>query len=125
MTRNRSILALVAVLAIGVGGYLAYDQVLRGDDVAPLALPSAAPSAAAASPSTVAASDPAAIVSAAPASAAADGAVAGTWTVTTGSEAGYRVREQLANLPANRMPSGERATSRAASRSSGPATGPS
>ena len=29
-----------------------------------------------------------------------DGDVAGTWTVTTGSQAGYRVREQLASLPA-------------------------
>lgn len=94
MTRNRSILALVAILAIGAGGYLAYDQVLRGDDVAPLALPSAA----VASPSAAAPSDAAA--SAAPSTAAADGVVAGTWTVTTGSEAGYRVREQLANLPA-------------------------
>ena len=98
MTRNRSIIALVAILAIGAGAYLAYDQVLRGDDVAPLALPSAAPSAAATSPSAAAPSDPAA--STAPASATTDGAVAGTWTVTTGSEAGYRVREQLANLPA-------------------------
>ncbi len=98
MTRNRSILALVAILAIGAGGYLAYDQVLRGDDVAPLALPSAAPSAAATLPSAAAPSDAAA--STAPSSAVADGAVAGAWTVTTGSEAGYRVRERLANLPA-------------------------
>ena len=29
-----------------------------------------------------------------------DADVAGTWTVTGGSQAGYRVREQLANLPA-------------------------
>lgn len=29
-----------------------------------------------------------------------DGAVAGRWNVATGSLAGYRVREQLANLPA-------------------------
>lgn len=98
MTRNRSILALIAILAIAVGGYLAYDNVLRGDDVAPLALPSAAPSTAATSPSAAAPSDAAA--STAPSSAAADGAVAGTWTDTTGSEAGYRVREQLASLPA-------------------------
>jgi polyisoprenoid-binding protein YceI len=98
MTRNRSILALVAILAIAAGGYLAYDNVLRGDDVAPLALPSTAPSAAVASPSAAASSDTAA--SPAPASAAAEGTVAGTWTVTTGSEAGYRVRERLANLPA-------------------------
>lgn len=98
MTRNRSVLALVAILAVAVGGYLAYDNVVRGDDVAPLALPSAAPSVAAASPTATASS--AAAASIAPASATADGAVAGTWTVTTGSEAGYRVREQLANLPA-------------------------
>ena len=96
MTRNRSILALIAILAIAAGGYLAYDNVLRGDVVAPLALPSAAPSDAATSPSAAAPSDVAA--STAPSSAAADGAVAGTWTVTTGTEAGYRVREQLANL---------------------------
>jgi polyisoprenoid-binding protein YceI len=98
LTRNRSILELIAILAIAAGGYLAYDNVLRGDDVAPLALPSAAPSAAAISPSAAAPSDGAA--STAPSSAAADEAVAGTWTVTTGSEAGYRVREQLANLQA-------------------------
>jgi len=98
MTRNRSILALVAILAIGAGGYLAYDNVLRGDDIAPLALPSAAPSDAATSaPSAAGASDPA---SAAPPTTTTDGAVAGTWTVTTGSEAGYRVRERLANLAA-------------------------
>lgn len=44
MNRTR-MLALVAVLVAGgvVGGYLAYDQFLRGDSVAPLALPSASP----------------------------------------------------------------------------------
>ena len=98
MTRNRSVLALVALLAIGAGGYLAYDNVLRGADVAPLALPSTAPNAAASSPTAIPSSGAAA--STAPASATTDGTVAGTWTVTAGSEAGYRVREQLANLPA-------------------------
>jgi polyisoprenoid-binding protein YceI len=99
MTRNRSILALIAIVAIAAGGYFAYDNVLRGDVVAPLALPSAVPSdAATAAPSAVAASGAAA--STAPSSEAAEGSAAGTWTVTTGSEAGYRVREQLANLPA-------------------------
>ncbi len=98
MTRNRAILALLAVVAIGAGGYLAYDNVLRGDDVAPLSLPSAAPS-------TVASSAPSAATASAPAitqpsTTPADGGIAGTWTLTTGSEAGYRVREQLANLPA-------------------------
>jgi polyisoprenoid-binding protein YceI len=98
MTRNRTILALVAILAIGAGGYLAYDNVLRGDDVAPLALPSTAPTSVAGNePSAATASGSAASD---PSTAPADGAVAGTWTVTAGSEAGYRVREQLANLPA-------------------------
>jgi polyisoprenoid-binding protein YceI len=98
MTRNRWILALIAILVVGAGGYLAYDNVLRGDDVAPLAIATPAPSAAATTdPSASTATDGA---SADPSTAAADGAVAGSWTVTDGSEAGYRVREQLANLPA-------------------------
>lgn len=99
MTRNRLVaLALVAVVA--VGAYLAYDNVLRGDAVAPLALPSSSPVAGAsaaaspAAPTTSAATDPGA------SPAAVDGTVAGTWTVVDGSEAGYRVREQLASLPA-------------------------
>jgi polyisoprenoid-binding protein YceI len=101
MTRPRIAAAIVLILAIGVGGYVAYDQVLRGDSIAPLALPSAAPASAgegtadpssgdAASPDGVASSD----------SGGAPGDIAGSWSVTTGSEAGYRVREQLANLPA-------------------------
>lgn len=104
MTRSRTLtLAIIAIAAIGVGAYLAYDNVLRGDDVAPLALPSASPAAAAtATPATSA--EPAASASADAGATAdpgtGDGDVAGTWTVTTGSEAGYRVREQLANLPA-------------------------
>src|SRR6185295_3556215 len=60
MTRNRTILALVAILAIGAGGYLAYDNVLRGDSVAPLSLPSTSPTSVATStPSATGASDPA------------------------------------------------------------------
>ena len=46
MTRSRSIaIALVAILAVGAGGYLAYDNVLQGDNLAPLALPSASAAA--------------------------------------------------------------------------------
>ena len=101
MTRNRSILALVAILAIVAGGYLAYDNVLRGDAVAPLALPSTAPSAAAAStPSRRARRSERRRGHRSPRPRRTDGAVAGTWTVTAGSEAGYRVRERLANLDA-------------------------
>ena len=103
MTRSRIAAALVVlILAVGVGGYVVYDQILRGDSIAPLALPSSAPTAtgaagAAASSDPAASGDPA---SSSDPSASIDGDVAGTWTVTTGSQAGYRVREQLANLPA-------------------------
>jgi polyisoprenoid-binding protein YceI len=85
MPRSRRIvIAVVAVLAVGVGGFVVYDQVLRGDSAAALTLPgaSAAPGA-----------------DAAPA-ASFDGVVAGTWNASSGSLAGYRVREQLADLPA-------------------------
>jgi polyisoprenoid-binding protein YceI len=103
MTRNRTItLAVVAIVAVAVGGYLAWDNVLRGDNVAPLALPSAGTGDASASASP--ATDPVASTAVDPVGSAAadpgaDGDVAGTWTVSSG-EAGYRVREQLANLPA-------------------------
>jgi polyisoprenoid-binding protein YceI len=99
MTRSRSlILGLVVLVAVGVGAYVAYDQVLRGDSTPPLALPSSSPAA-------VASADPTADASATPATSDApaasfDGDVAGTWGVATGSEAGYRVTEQLASLPA-------------------------
>jgi polyisoprenoid-binding protein YceI len=99
MTRPRiAAAAVVLVLAIGAGGYVAYDQILRGDSVAPLALPSPAPSPAgdAASAAPPATDGPAA----SPDRPARVGDLAGTWTVSTGSQAGYRVREQLANLPA-------------------------
>ena len=105
MTRNRTIVvALAAVLALGAGVYLAYDNVLRGDEVAPLALPSAsadAGSVASAEPTETAATSAAPAATAdAGSSASTESEVAGTWTVAAGSEAGYRVREQLANLPA-------------------------
>jgi polyisoprenoid-binding protein YceI len=91
-----TILAIVALLAIGIGGFLAYDQVLRGDSVAALTLPASTPTAAA-SASDVADASATPIPSTAPMSASG---AAGTWTVTSGSQAGYRVRERLANLSA-------------------------
>jgi polyisoprenoid-binding protein YceI len=100
VTRTRTIaLTLLVVAAIAIGGYIAYDQVLRGDDVASLALPSSAPSPAtgADAPTLAPAATGSAATSTAPSSA---GGVAGQWTVGPGSVAGYRVREQLANLPA-------------------------
>jgi len=97
MTSARSlIVGLVVLVAIGIGGYVVYDQVLRGDAAPALALPSAVPGAAA---SNDAGTSSTPVIPAASA-ATFDGDVNGTWTVTAGSQAGYRVREQLANLPA-------------------------
>jgi polyisoprenoid-binding protein YceI len=104
MTRNRTIaIAIVAVLALGAGAYLAYDNVLRGDAAAPLALPSTSPDTATTSSAPTGTDAPASEAPAATSdsgSAGSDGDVAGTWAVAEGSVAGYRVREQLANLPA-------------------------
>ena len=98
MTRSRLTIASVAVIAaIAIGGFVLYDQVLRGDSAAALALPPAS-TAPAASTAAGASTDPAASVAAS--AATSGGAVAGTWTVAADSVAGYRVREQLANLPA-------------------------
>jgi polyisoprenoid-binding protein YceI len=101
VTRSRLLAVVVAVVVVGgIGLYLAYDTFLRGDEVAPLALPSAStdplPSGDASAPTAApdATSDQG--------STGVDGTIdlAGTWTVVEGSEAGYRVRERLANLPA-------------------------
>jgi polyisoprenoid-binding protein YceI len=97
MARSRLIIAGAAVaIAVGIGGFIVYDQVLRGDSAAALTLPTAS-----SSPSS--SGSPAVTTSAGASSAPAvstDGSVAGTWTVAADSVAGYRVREQLANLPA-------------------------
>ena len=108
MPRSRVLIiaGVVIVAAVAIGGFLVYDQVLRGDNVAALTLPSAAPSPAAST--ATAATDPSGDPTAAPSTGAAasvagggsTGDVAGTWTVATGSQAGYRVTEQLAQLPA-------------------------
>jgi polyisoprenoid-binding protein YceI len=91
VTRSRAIaLVLVAVAGVAVGGYVAYDQVLRGDDVAALSLPTDATS----SP------DATTVPTASTAPAGTDSGVAGEWQVAGGSVAGYRVRERLANLAA-------------------------
>ncbi len=103
MTRPRIIAALVILLlAGGVGAYVAYDQILSGDSAAPLAFPSssAAPGASSSASASSAATAGTSADPAAATAATSDGSVAGTWTVTTGTEAGYRVRERLANLDA-------------------------
>ncbi len=99
MPRSRVLIIVVVIaLAIGVGGFIAYDQVLRGDSAAALVLPpaSADPAATSASGSSAASTAGSSAVPAA----SFDGSVAGTWNVGTGSVAGYRVREQLAGLSA-------------------------
>jgi polyisoprenoid-binding protein YceI len=97
MSRSRVFIAIaVVVLAIGIGGFIAYDQVLRGDSAAALTLPTASSSP---SSSSTPATSTSAAASSAPAT-TSGGSVAGTWTVAADSVAGYRVREQLANLPA-------------------------
>jgi polyisoprenoid-binding protein YceI len=91
MARSRILILVVGLLlVVGIGGFIVYDQVLRGDSAAALSLPVA---------STAPAASTAPGMSAAPA-ASFDGNLAGTWSVSSGSQAGYRVREQLANLPA-------------------------
>ena len=99
MSRSPSLIvaALVVVLAVGVGAYVAWDQVLRGDSVAPLALPTAS---AAASPDPSAATETGGGPSTSAGTTATGGDVTGTWTVADGSLAGYRVRERLASLSA-------------------------
>jgi polyisoprenoid-binding protein YceI len=109
MPRSRVIAIIaIAVLAVAIGGFIAYDQILRGDTTAALTLPSAAPSAATSTttstPSAAASSEPSTTTgSAAPAASAGSGSsgdVGGNWSIAAGSLAGYRVREQLAQLPA-------------------------
>jgi polyisoprenoid-binding protein YceI len=86
---------LIAVLAVlAIGGYLAYDQFLRGDNVPPLTLPSASPSDAASSGSPSA-------TPAGSAGTATAAELAGSWTVADGTTVGYRVRERLASLSAD------------------------
>jgi polyisoprenoid-binding protein YceI len=91
MTRNRVLTAIVLlVLAAGIGGYVVYDQVLRGDNTPELALPSVDPSTAPSAGSSSSAGTGATLTAE---------TAAGEWTIASG-EAGYRVTEQLADLPA-------------------------
>ncbi|HUQ77712.1 MAG TPA: YceI family protein [Patescibacteria group bacterium] len=107
--RNRpAVLALAVVLLVAAGAAAAYALFLRGDNVAPLALPSANPSAVArASGSASAATGSAGASAVAPSLATASSApvdaaaLPGTWAVAPDSVVGYRVRERLANLSAD------------------------
>ncbi len=87
MTRNRVIAAIIALFLIGGGGvYAAYTQILQGDSAPALSLPDASAtggSGTAVLPPTLTAAT-----------------AVGEWTIGSGSQAGYRVREQLASLSA-------------------------
>lgn len=102
MRSRTALVALALVLVVG-GGVAAWALFLRGDNVAPLALPSANPSAAASIPTGGSATPSGATPSLATASGAAIDAAAipGTWTIGPDSIVGYRVRERLANLSAD------------------------
>jgi polyisoprenoid-binding protein YceI len=92
---------LVAALVIG-GGTTAYVLFLRGDQIAPLALPSAAPAASTgAGGSATSSSSAGATLPSASGSSIAVTSIPGTWTIGGASVVGYRVRERLASLSAD------------------------
>ena len=104
MTARTPLLAVVVLLLLALGGgAVVWATFLRGDEVAPLSLPSTAPNVAA-SPAAGASTDPsgaAASLSAASGSAVDAASIPGTWTIGADSVVGYRVRERLANLSAD------------------------
>jgi polyisoprenoid-binding protein YceI len=78
-----------ALLAVVLGGFaLIYFVIFPTSSPAPFRL------------NTVTASTRTASTTSAASSTAAAGGLAGSWTISTGSQAGYRVREKLAFLPA-------------------------
>jgi polyisoprenoid-binding protein YceI len=99
MRSRPALLAVVIVLLLAIGGgAAAWAVFLRGDDIAPLALPSTGP-AGSSSPT----SNPSSAASPPPASAGtvAAGDLPGTWTIAPESVVGYRVRERLASFSAD------------------------
>jgi len=92
MNSRRIAIIVVAVIAVvAIGGFVAAQTFLRGDEVPELGLDTPAPSAMASeAPSAAPAASDSASATAAPSAAAGD--LAGTWTIAEG-EAGYRVRE--------------------------------
>ena len=100
-------LAIGLLVVGGLGAYLAWDQLLRGDDVDPLDFASPSPSVAAsvsvspdgsAAASAGASADPSTVV---PSGELGAEDLAGDWTVSEGTVVGYRVRERLAFLQAD------------------------
>lgn len=93
------------LLAAG-GGAAAWALFLRGDNVAPLSLPSTAPAASSDGATSSASTTPVASgatgsLPAASGSAIDAASVPGTWSIGADSVVGYRVRERLANLSAD------------------------
>jgi polyisoprenoid-binding protein YceI len=105
MPRRPALLAILIVLLLAIGGgAAAWVLFLRGDNVAPLSLPSSAPgasSAANASSGPVAGASAAASLPVASAGAIDAASLPGTWSVAADSVVGYRVRERLASLSAD------------------------
>ena len=92
------------ILLVVGGGAGAWVLVLRGDDVAPLALPSrgsAASSGVAAASGSTASSGAGATLPPASAATVDAASIPGTWTIGSDSIVGYRVRERLASLSAD------------------------
>jgi polyisoprenoid-binding protein YceI len=103
MRSRPALVALAVVLLVVGGGAVAWALFLRGDDVAPLALPSSRPSPALAGGSSgSAAADPSGVSLPPASSGTIDAAsLAGTWQIAPDSVVGYRVRERLASLSAD------------------------
>ncbi len=95
--RSRRPLAIVAILAVVLvaGAAILYFAFFNEDSPAPFALTDQPTPTTAAGPATTTAG-PATTVAAS----SSQSTLAGTWRVAQGSEAGYRVREKLAELPA-------------------------
>lgn len=108
MQRRQALVALVIVLLLAVGGgAAAWALFLRGDNVAPLSLPSTAPGApssgspGASAGTTGAGSSTASSLPRASAGTIDVASLPGTWTIAADSVVGYRVRERLASLSAD------------------------
>jgi polyisoprenoid-binding protein YceI len=81
---------VIAVAVLAVGGTFLYIHVIQGPAPAPLSL-----SAGTAGPPASAGSSGGASASAAASTGTGGGGLAGTWTVASGSQVGYRVKEVL------------------------------
>jgi polyisoprenoid-binding protein YceI len=91
-----------AIVVVAVGGFLASQQFLAGDDVARLTLPPDGAVATGAAPAepTASAGPGAGGEPTAGGGSARPADLAGTWSVADGSVVGYRVREQLGGVSA-------------------------